>query len=69
MYRSPNIARVNKSRILRWAGNVARMEEDRSAFKILTSTPAGKRPSGRPRPRLEDNIGMVLKEIGINTMV
>ena len=27
LYRSPNIARVIKSRSLRWAGHVARMEE------------------------------------------
>ena len=32
----PNIVRVIKSRILRWAGHVARMEEGRSAFNILT---------------------------------
>ena len=43
------------------------MEEGRSAFKILTGTPAGKRPLGRPRRRWEDNIRMDLKEIGINT--
>ena len=43
------------------------MEEDRSAFKILTSTPTGKRPLGRPRRRWEDNIRMDLKELGINT--
>ena len=36
LYRSPNIVRVIKSRRLRWAGHVARMEEGRSAFKILT---------------------------------
>ena len=42
------------------------MEEGRSAFKILTGTPAGKRPLGKPRRRWEDNIRMVLKEIGIN---
>ena len=36
LYRSPNILRVIKSRRLRWAGHVARMEEVRSAFKILT---------------------------------
>ena len=35
MYRSPNIVRVIKSRRLRWAGHVSRMEEGRSAFKIL----------------------------------
>ena len=33
-----NIARVMKSRRLRWAGHVARMEEDRSAFGMLTVT-------------------------------
>ena len=30
-----NIVKVIKSRRLRWAGHVARMEEGRSAFKIL----------------------------------
>ena len=33
---SPNIVRMIKSRRLRWAGHEARMEEDRSSFKILT---------------------------------
>ena len=33
---SPNTAREIKSRRLRWAANVARMEEGRSVFKILT---------------------------------
>ena len=56
-----------ESRRLRCACHVARMEEGRSAFKILTGTPAGKRPLGRPRRRWEDNIRMDLKEIGINT--
>ena len=50
-----------KSRRLRWAGHVARMEEARSALKILTGTPAGKRPLGRPKRRWEDNIIMDLK--------
>ena len=55
-----------KSRRLRWAGDVARMEERRSAFKILTGKPTGKRPLGRPRRRWEDNIRMDLEEIGIS---
>ena len=66
MYRSPNKVRVIKSRRLRWAGHVARMEEVRSAFKILTSKPIGKIPLGRPRCRCEDNIRMDLEEILIN---
>ena len=55
-----------KSRRLRWADHVARMKESRSAFKILTCKPTGKRSLGRPRHRWEDNITMILKEIGIN---
>ena len=42
------------------------MEEGRSAFKILTGKPTGKRLLGRPRRRGEDSIRMDLKEIGIN---
>ena len=56
-----------ESRRLRWASHVARMKEGRSAFKMLTCTPSGKRPLGRPRRKWEDNIRMNLKEIGINT--
>ena len=37
------------------------MEEGRSALKIVTGTPIGKRPLGRPRRRLVDNIRMDLK--------
>ena len=66
MYRSTNIVRVIKSRRLRWTVHVARMEEGRSAFKILTGKPTGKRHLGRPRSRWEDNIRMDLEEIGIN---
>ena len=36
MYGSPDIVKEIKSRRLRWAGRVARMEEGRSVFKILT---------------------------------
>ena len=55
-----------KSRRLRWAGHVARMDEGRNAFKILTGKPTGKKPLGRPRLRWEDNIRMDFEEVGIN---
>ena len=35
--------------------------------QMLTGMPVGKRTSGRPRRRWEDNIRMDLKEIGVNT--
>ena len=60
------IVRVIKSRRFSWAGHEVRMEEGRSAFKILTGKPTGKRLLGRPRLSWENNIRMDLKEIGIN---
>ena len=57
---------VIKTRRLRWTGQVARMEEGRRVFKMLTDKPTGKRPLRRPKRRSEDNIIMDLKEIGIN---
>ena len=65
-YDSTLVFRVIKSRRLRWAWHVTRMEEGRSAYKILTGKPIGKRPLGRPRGRWEDNIRIDLEEIGIN---
>ena len=58
MYRSLNIARIIKSRRLRWAGHIARMEE--GAFTLLSGKPTGKRSLGKSRRRLEDNIRMDL---------
>ena len=47
-----------KSRKIKWASHVARMEEGRAALKMLTGAHTGKRRLG--------NIRMDLKEIGIN---
>ena len=43
--------------------HIARIEEGRSAFKILTGKPMEKRPLGWPRRRWKDNI----KEIRVST--
>jgi hypothetical protein len=64
LYSSPNIIRVIKSRRMRWAGHVARMGEERVAYRILVGRPEGRRPLGRPRRRWEDNIKMDLREVG-----
>ena len=51
-----------KYRKLRWTSDLARMEEGRSGFKILTGKSTGKRLLGRPRRRWEDNIIKFLKK-------
>ena len=56
MCRSSNIVRVIRSRILRWVGHIARMEEGRSAYRILIAKPRGKRSLKRSRLRWKDNI-------------
>jgi hypothetical protein len=58
---------VSKSRRTRWASHVVRMEEGRSAFKILTEIPTGNRPLRKRRHRWEDSIKMDLKETNINS--
>jgi hypothetical protein len=53
-----------KSSRVRLAGHVARMGEKRNAYRILVRKPEGKRPLGRPRRRLVDNIKVDLREMG-----
>ena len=64
LYCSPNTLRVIKSRRMRWAGHVARMEEGRGVYMVLVGKPEGKRSLERPRRRWEDNITMDLEEVG-----
>jgi hypothetical protein len=52
-----------KSRRMRWAGHVARMEAKRNEYRILMGKPEGKRPLGRPRYRWMDNIAMNIREL------
>ena len=55
-----------KSRILRWTGYVARMEEGRSDFKILTSKSTGKILLRSSKLRRGEGVGINLKEIDVN---
>jgi hypothetical protein len=36
---SPSIIKITKSRRMRWAGHVARMEEKRNAYRLLVGKP------------------------------
>ena len=53
---------------MRSAGHVARMGKRKGVYRVLVGKPAGKRPLGRPRRRWEDNIKMVLQEVGCGYM-
>jgi len=46
-----NVVLLVKTRRMRWAENVARMEESRGIHRVLVGKPEGKRPFGRPRRR------------------
>ena len=57
------IVPVIKSRRMRWAGHVERVEEGRGVYRVLVGKPEGKRPLGRPRSSWEDNIKVDLQEV------
>ena len=42
------------------------MEQSRNPYRISVGKREGKRPSGRPRHRWEDNIKIDLREVGCN---
>jgi hypothetical protein len=64
LYSSPSIIRIIKPQRMRWVGHVARMGEQRNAYRLLVGKLEGKRPLGRPRRRWGDNIKMDLVEVG-----
>jgi len=68
LYSSLIIVRVIKSRRMRWVRHVARMGEEREAYRVLVGKPEGKRPLGRPRRRWVDNIRNDLQEVGCGYM-
>jgi len=68
LYSSLNIFRVIKSRVLRWAGQVACMGERRGVYRVLVGKPEGKRSFGRPRLGWEDKIKMDPQEVGCGGM-
>ena len=47
LYSPPNIIRNLKSRLLRWTGHVARMDQLKNAYRALVEKPESKRPLGR----------------------
>ena len=60
LYCSPSIVRVIKSKIMRWAGHVARMRDRRGVYRVLVGKIERRRPLGGTRRRWEYNIKTLL---------
>jgi len=54
--------------LMRWAGHVARMGEERGVYRFLLWKPERRRPQGRTRRRWVYNIRMDLQEVGCGYM-
>jgi len=64
LYSSPNIVRVMKSRIIRWARHVACTGYMSGVYRVLVGKPEGKRPLGRTRRRGKDGIKIDIQRVG-----
>jgi hypothetical protein len=60
LYSSPSIIRIIKSRRMKSVGNVVRMEENTTMYRLLVGKTDGKRTLGRPRSVWVDNVKMDL---------
>ena len=63
LYSSPNIIQLIKSRIMKWAGHVARMGREERWYSVLVWKLEGRRQFGKPRRTWEDNTKMNLQEV------
>jgi hypothetical protein len=68
LYCSPNIARLIKSRKMRWVGHVARMGDTKGVVQGLEGKHEGKRPIGRTGRWCEDNIKMNFQDVVLTDM-
>ena len=62
-YSSANINGIVRTMMMRWAGNVARMEVMRNAHRVLVGKHQGERSTGRPTRRWKDNTDLQKQDI------
>jgi hypothetical protein len=68
LYCLPNVVWVFKSRRIVWAGHVAQVEKKKNAYRVLVGKHEGKKELTTWKYKLEDNIKIVLKDVGWNGM-
>ena len=62
-----SIETILASKILRWAGHVVRMQDDRiPKISLYSERASGSRPIGRPKKRYKDYIKSVINSCGID---
>ena len=61
----PPISSYIRAQRLRWAGQVARLDDGNLTKEVARGRPHGRRPPGRPRQRWEDNIKSDLRLLGV----
>ena len=64
----PPITSVIRSMRLRWAGHLARMEDDSPTKRLFLGQPEGRRPPGRPRKRWRDVVTTDLSTTGLRNV-
>jgi hypothetical protein len=60
-----DIVRFIKAQRIKWLGHIQRMNQTRSARRLLDWKPMGTRPVGRPRQRWQDDVMEDLKKLKI----
>jgi hypothetical protein len=65
IFNEPNIFNYMKVKRLAWAGNLVRMNNDRTLQKIFNIKPDGTRSVGRPKLRWKDGINQDMRILGV----
>jgi hypothetical protein len=64
LYGDSSVIGIMKSARLRWAGHVARMDDNEPPRKVLLGNPGGQWRRGRPKLRWEDGVEEDVRKLG-----
>jgi hypothetical protein len=64
LYTSSSVIRIIELNTMKWAGQLARIGEERNSYRLLIRKPEGKRPLARTKGSWADNIKIDLLEMG-----